>query len=192
MLKLAVTGGIGAGKSIVCQVFQKIGIPVFHADVVAKELTNNNAELRHQLIELFGQDIYQENGDIHRKRLAEIIFNDNFALQKVNEIIHPAVFNSFVQWAMEQNSPYVIQEAAIIFENGHTERFDKIITVTAPTELKIERCMRRDRINRELVLERMKNQLPDEYKIKHSDFVVVNDGMDMILPQILNIHNSLI
>lgn len=192
MLKVAVTGGIGSGKSIVCKVFRNLGIPIFNADSVAKELMNNNMEIRRQFIEWFGQDIYQENGDIHRKKLAEIIFNDNIALQKVNETIHPAVFNEFIQWAKVQTSPYVMQEAAIIFENGHTDRFDKIITVTAPVEVKISRCMKRDKVSRELVEDRMKNQLPDEYKINRSDFVIVNDDSKMILPQILNIHNTLI
>ena len=192
MLKVAITGGIGAGKTVVCRVFEKLGVPVFHADVVAKELLNSNFDIKKNLIELFGDDIYQKNETIHRKKLAEIIFNNHIALQKVNRIIHPVVFDEFNQWAEMQQTPYVLQEAAIIFENGHADRFDKIITVTAPVEMKIERCMKRDEISRELVLERMKNQIPDEEKAKHSDFVIVNDDREMILPQILKIHHSLI
>lgn len=192
MIKVAVTGGIGSGKSIVCLVFEKLGIPVFHADSVAKQLMNEDNTVREKLIELFGADIYQKNEGIHRKKLAEIIFNNQIALQQVNAVVHPVVFTEFKNWAEKQKAPYVVQEAAIIFENNHQDRFDKIITVTAPTELKIERCMKRDSISRELVIERMKNQLPDEYKMERSDYVIMNDDKEMVLPQILNIHNKLI
>lgn len=192
MIKIAVTGGIGSGKSIVCKVFEMLGIPVFYADSEAKMLMDGNDELRSQIILLFGEDIYQQNGAIHRKKLASIIFNDKIALLKLNELVHPAVFNEFLSWSKTKDTKYVIQEAAVIFENGHAHRFDKIITVTAPIELKIDRCMKRDNINRELVIERMKNQMPDEEKAKRSDYVIVNDDAQLVLPQILKIHQSLI
>ncbi|MFA9390480.1 MAG: dephospho-CoA kinase [Prolixibacteraceae bacterium] len=192
MLKVAITGGIGSGKSVVCRVFEKLGIPVFDADEVAKQLINNNKTIKEKLSELFGSDVYHKNGGIRRKYFAEIIFNDKIALAKVNELIHPAVFSEFNRWAEIQNSPYVIQESAIIFENGHSDRFDKIITVSAPLQLKIERCMLRDGISKEKVLERMKNQLSDAIKVKQSDYVIVNDNKEMILPQIVDIHNRLI
>lgn len=192
MMKVAVTGGIGSGKSVVCSVFNKMGIPVFNADFEAKQIVNYNETIKQKLIALFGADIYQQNGTIHRKKLADIIFNDKIALQNVNAIIHPAVYKAFQNWANIQKAPFVIQEAAIVFENGHTDRFDKIITVAAPIELKVERCIKRDGISKELVLERMKNQLPDDYKIEHSDFVVVNDNKQMILPQIIEIYNKLV
>lgn len=192
MIKVAVTGGIGSGKSTICMVFQKLGIPVFNADLVAKDILSNNLTVKNHLIKLFGSDIYQRNGALHRKKLADIIFNDKIALQKVNEIVHPVVYSRFIDWAKNQTSPYVIQESAIVFENDYINRFDKIITVTAPLELKIERCMARDGITRELVLERIKNQLPDENLMERSDFVIVNNDNEMVLPQIINIHNKLV
>ena len=192
-MKVAVTGGIGSGKSLVCSILEKIGVPVFYADDVSKMLINNSPEIKRSLTALFGTDIYLENGTIHRKKLANIIFNDNIALQKVNSIIHPEVRKAFDVWAEQQTSaPYVVQEAAILFESGLISHFDKIILVTAPLELKIERVMKRDSITRELVLERMKNQLPDKVKIEHSDFRIENDGRKMILSQILKIHEKLI
>lgn len=192
MLKIAVTGGIGAGKSVVCQVFKKLNIPVFNADLIAKEIINNNSEVKAALIKAFGSDIYLPEGIIHRKKLAEIIFYDKIALRKINSIVHPKVYETFQFWSEQQKSKFVIQEAAIVFENSHTDRFDKIITVTAPIDVKLKRTMQRDNVNKEKVLERMKNQLPDEYKIKHSDFVIINDDVSLILPQILNIYNRLI
>jgi dephospho-CoA kinase len=144
------------------------------------------------MVGLLGKDIYLQNGDINREKLAQIIFNDNIALQKVNEIIHPAVRKAFEKWAKKQTSPYVIQEAAIIFENQQSKNFNKIISVTAPVELKIKRVMERDNISGEDVLKRMKNQLPDEEKIRQSDYVINTDDQQLILPQIIEIHNKLI
>jgi len=192
MICVAITGGIGSGKSVVCKIFEKLGIPVFNADFEAKKLLNSSTTIRNNLTDLLGSDIYQANGDIHRKKMANRIFNDNFALQKVNEIVHPEVRKRFREWAEEQNSPYVIQEAAIIFESGQSHSFDKIITVTAPSELKIERVMKRDHVSREKVLERMNNQLPDELKVEKSDFVIVNDDIEMVIPQIIKIHKKLL
>lgn len=192
MIKVAVTGGIGSGKSVVCKIFEKIGIPVFNADFEAKKLINTSRTIHDKLVSLFGAAIYQSNGDIHRKKMADLIFNDNFALQKVNEIVHPEVRKRFTEWAEEQNSPYIIQEAAIIFESKQTQSFDKIITVTAPLELKIERVIKRDQVSKEEVYKRMQSQLPDEIKIAKSDFVIMNDEVEMIIPQIIEIHKKLI
>jgi dephospho-CoA kinase len=192
MIKVAVTGGIGSGKSVVCKIFEKIGIPVFNADFEAKKLINTSRTIHDKLVSLFGAAIYQSNGDIHRKKMADLIFNDNFALQKVNEIVHPEVRKRFIEWGKEQNSPYIIQEAAIIFESKQTQSFDKIITVTAPLELKIERVIKRDQVSKEEVYKRMQSQLPDEIKIAKSDFVIMNDEIEMIIPQIIEINNKLI
>lgn len=192
MIKVAVTGGIGSGKSVVCKIFEKIGIPVFNADFEAKKLINTSRTIHDKLVSLFGAAIYQSNGDIHRKKMADLIFNDNFALQKVNEIVHPEVRKRFIEWTEEQNSPYIIQEAAIIFESKQTQSFDKIITVTAPLELKIERVIKRDQVSKEEVYKRMQSQLPDEIKIAKSDFVIMNDEVEMIIPQIIEIHKNLI
>lgn len=191
MIKVAVTGGIGAGKSIVCQVFSKLKVPVFNADLVAKKLTDEDDEIKTKLIALFGNDIYLRNGTLHRKKLAEIIFNDKIALRNVNNIIHPKVYENFTAWCKKQESPYIIQEAAIVFENKHTKRFDKIITVTAPDDVKITRVIKRDKTTKDQVVERMKNQLPDAFKMKHSDFVIHNNGTQLMIPQILKIDKEL-
>lgn len=191
MISVAVTGGIGSGKSVVCKVFQHLGIPIFNADFQAKQLMQNDPVIKNMLLEYFGTDIYRSNGELDRKKLAKIIFNDQFALQKVNQLVHPAVYNAFQQWASQQVSRYVIQEAAVIFENNHQQRFDKIITVTAPNDLKINRTMQRDNIPREAVLQRIQNQLPDAYKVEHSNFTVINDDVHLIIPQILAIHKQL-
>lgn len=192
MIKVGITGGIGSGKSVVCSVFNKLGIPVFSADNTAIELMEKNQLVKSRLTALLGNDIYLDNGALDRKKMAGIIFNDQLVLRKVNEIVHPAVRNEFNSWAEKQTSAYVVQEAAILFESGQTSYFDKIVLVIAPLELKIERVMQRDNTTREKVLERMKNQWPDEKKIEQSDFVVLNDNSAMVLPQILEIHQKLI
>ncbi|MBN2264154.1 MAG: dephospho-CoA kinase [Prolixibacteraceae bacterium] len=190
MLKIGITGGIGSGKSLVCDVFKNLGIPVFNADLAAKHLMNNAPNIKQEISDSFGSDIYLKNNTLDRKKLASKIFNDQIALEKINAIVHPAVRNYFETWAQHQQTAYVIQEAAILYETGQIDQFDKIVLIIAPLEVKIERVMQRDTISRELVLERIKNQLPDSEKISKSDFVILNDGQQMLLPQILNIHNK--
>lgn len=192
MIKVAVTGGIGSGKSVVCKVFDHLGIPVFNADTEAKRLMDADQTIKHSLVTMFGSAIYRPNGYIDRKKLANIIFNDELALQNVNHLIHPAVYQSFLTWAEKQMTSYVIQEAAIVFENDHQHLFDQVVTVIAPHDLKIERCVQRDHSSRDAVLERMRNQLPDEYKIERSAYVINNDEQHLMLPQILQIHKELL
>lgn len=192
MLKIGITGGIGSGKSIVCDIFKKLGTPVFNADFAAKHLMNTSPNIKQKIIDTFGADIYLNSNILDRKKLASIIFNDQIALKKINAIVHPAVRDFFETWALQLQAKYVIQEAAILFETGQIDQFDKIVLVIAPLEVKIERVMQRDKILRELVVERIKNQLPDSEKISRSDFVILNDGQQMLLPQIINIHNKFI
>jgi dephospho-CoA kinase len=192
VIKVAVTGGIGSGKSFVCEVFEKIGIPVFNADRSAKEIMDSDNAIKEKLIYYFGADIYDEDKKLYRGKLANLIFNDKASLLKVNEIVHPAVRMEFEIWAEKQNAPYVIEEAAIVFESGQEHLFDKIILVYAPTELRIERVMKRDNITRDKVLERMNNQKNDESRNEKSDFIIVNDDKEMILPQIISINSKLI
>jgi dephospho-CoA kinase len=192
MIKVAVTGGIGSGKSVICEVFEKIGIPVFNADRSAKEIMDSDNNIKEKLISYFGADIYDSDEKLYREKFADIIFNDKATLKKVNEIVHPAVRMEFEVWAKKQNAPYVIEEAAIVFESGQEHLFDKIISVFAPMELRIERVMKRDNITRDKVLERMNNQRNDESRNEKSDFIIVNDDKEMILPQIININSKLI
>jgi dephospho-CoA kinase len=191
MLKVAVTGGIGSGKSIVCSVFEKLGIPVYYADKAAKRLMDSDIEIRKKMINSFGMDIFDVDYKLNRTKFASIIFNNAEALSIINGIVHPDVRKEFNIWMSQQSAPYVIQEAAIVFESGLSDIFDKIITLSAPVEVRIDRVMKRDNITRERVLERIKNQMDEDLKIKLSDFIIVNDGKEMLLPQILNIHKNL-
>ena len=191
MIKVGLTGGIGSGKTYISKIFEKLGVPVFSADNVAKKIVNTDYQIKKELIKNFGSDIYLENGSIHRKKLANIIFQNDIALQKINSIIHPVVRSEFDKWAKQQTSNYVIQEAAILFENNQNYLFDKMITVTAPMQTKIARVMVRDKISANMVKQRMKKQLEDEIKIAKSDYIIINNGIEMIIPQIVRIHNKL-
>jgi dephospho-CoA kinase len=192
MIKVAVTGGIGSGKTTVCNVFSKLGVPVFNADKAARYLINNDELIILQLKELFGSNIYLNNNEIDRNKLAKIIFNDNFALKEVNKIIHPEVRKEFAKWVLNKEKPYVIQEAAILFENNQESFFDCVITVTAPVGIRIKRVVKRDGIDEDEVFSRVKNQLDDEIKIKKSHFIIENDGLKLILPQIIKIHKTIL
>ncbi|PKQ63344.1 dephospho-CoA kinase [Labilibaculum manganireducens] len=191
MLKVGLTGGIGSGKSIVGRAFEMMGIPVYIADIEAKRLMVFDSELRNLLISRFGNQIYDSNFNLNRKLLAEIVFNDSEALQDINSIVHPAVRKDFIRWC-EQHSqiPYVIQESAIIFDSGLYKNFDKIITVAAKDEIRIQRVMERDSMSRELIVERMRSQLPESVRIEKADFVIYNNT-ELILPQIERIDKQI-
>lgn len=191
MLKIGLTGGIGTGKSIVAEVFKLLGIPVYVSDKEAKRLMIESDEIRTSLIDRFGIDVYTENKTLNRKYISGIIFNNPKALQDINAIVHPAVRNDFEYWSEKQQSPYVIQESAILFDTGLYKNFDKIICVTADEELRIKRVMDRDGVDANAVKERMKSQLAESVKIEKSDFVIYNNS-DLILPQIIEIHKELL
>ncbi len=191
MLKVGITGGIGSGKSTVCQVFKHLGIPVYQADVEAGILMDTDIEIRNKLINLFGDSIY--NDRLKRDIFAGIIFNNREALRNVNSIVHPAVRSRFFKWAEnKKDKKYILFEAAILFESGTYKLLDKIITVTAPEKLRIERVMAYKNYSVEKIRNIIKNQLPDKLKIKQADYVIVNDNKTLILPRILDIHNRLI
>lgn len=190
-MKVGITGGIGSGKTMVCRVFSKLGVPVFKSDEVARELMCRNDKVREQLICLFGKDIYLKNGDIDRNKLANIIFNDKIALKNVNQVVHPEVRKRFIEWSAKQNAAYLVQESAILFENKLTEFYDKIIVVTAADQLRIDRAMKRDNHTRKQVLEKMKNQLPQEEKVRRADFVVDNNEDRLVIPQVLEIDEKI-
>lgn len=191
MLKVGLTGGIGSGKSVVSKVFELLGIPVYVADVEAKRLMNSDSEIRSKLIAKFGSQVYDLNNNLNRKFLADIIFKQPEALQEVNAIVHPLVRKDFERWMVEYvDSPYVVQESAILFDTGLYQFFDKIITVTADEEVRIKRVMQRDSVSKEMVLDRMKNQLPEWSKIQRSDFVIYNNS-ELVLPQIIKIDREI-
>jgi len=192
MLKVGITGGIGSGKSLVCEIFKQLGIAVYHADTESKQLVNTDTEIRTKLIAQFGEQIYAQNNEIARKQLAALIFNDKQALNIVNSIVHPVVVQHFEQWILNhQNEKYILKEAAILFESDTYKNMDKIITVCSPLEIRIKRVMERDNTNRETILKRIENQLSDEDKIAQSDFVITNDEKQLIIPQVIEIHKIL-
>lgn len=187
MLKVGLTGGIGSGKTVVADIFKVLGIPVFDADAAAKEIMEKDETLISQIKKEFGEEAY--NGTkLNRKYLADIVFNDPFQLEKLNAIVHPATIQAGWNWAARQTSPYVVKEAALMFEAGSAAGLDYVIGVTAPKHLRIKRVMERSGLSREEVLSRMNRQVDDVIKMRLCDFVIVNDEQQMVLPQVMNIH----
>ena len=189
--KLGVTGGIGSGKTSVCRVFDVLRVPVFSADRDATETMEKDKTIIGKLNSIAGKDLYV-TGSLNRMELARIIFNDKTLLEKVNLLVHPAVFDHFRNWALGQIAPYVIMEAAILFESGGSKFVDRVATVVAPVEQRIERVIQRNKLSREQVMERMKNQMDDETRIKLSDYVINNSENDMIITAILEIHKDIL
>jgi len=190
-LSIGLTGGIGSGKSLVADFFRFLGIPVYTADVEAKRLMVTSELIRESLIEAFGESVYLETGGLNRPELAKIIFKDTEALKKVNAIVHPQVRQDYQKWLQKQTqASYVIQESAILFDTGLYKNFDKIITVTADTEVRIERVMERDGCSKQSVLERMSKQISEQEKIERSDFVIYNTS-ELVIPQIIEIDEQL-
>ena len=190
-MKLGITGGIGSGKTSVCKVFNVLGIPVFSADPEAREIMDNDRKIRRAINEIVGKNIYP-GGKLGRMELASLIFNDRDLLEKVNSLVHPVVFEHFNRWAEKQTTPYVIMEAAILFESGASKLVDRVATIVAPVEERISRVTRRNKLNREQVMERIKNQMTDDQRIKMSDYVINNSENDMIIPVIFRINEDLL
>ncbi len=189
--KLGITGGIGSGKTSVCRVFKVLGIPVFSADRVAQQIMESDKEIIKGINSIAGMDLYL-SGKLDRMTLASIIFNDNTLLNKVNSLVHPSVFEQFRRWVPEQNAPYAIMEAAILFESGASEIVDRIVTIIAPEEERIHRVILRNKLSKEQITERMRNQIDDETRAKNSDYIISNSENEMIIPAILTIHNDIL
>jgi dephospho-CoA kinase len=189
--KLGITGGIGSGKTSVCRVFGVLGIPTFSADPEARIIMENDESIMRRINSITGKDLFAE-GKLDRMEMANIIFNDKSILEKINSLVHPVVFDHFRQWQKEQNAPYVILEAAIMFESGAAKLVDKTATIVASVEERIERVIRRNNLTREQVLERMRNQMDDKTRIELSDYVIRNSENDMIIPAILKIHDDIL
>ncbi|UEG48801.1 dephospho-CoA kinase [Ferruginibacter lapsinanis] len=191
MLKIGITGGIGSGKSVVAKVFEALGVPVYYADDASKRLMNEDPYLKQQIREKFGEASYI-NGQLNRPYLSSIVFKDPEKLAILNSLVHPATIKDAESWMHQQTTPYAIKEAAIIFESGSQEYLDKIIGVYAPTPLRIQRTMQRDNITREEVLSRMNKQIDEEIKMRLCDYVITNDEQQLLIPQILKIHEELL
>ena len=167
-----------------------MGYPVFYSDTAAKEILSSDSNVRNQIIELFGSETYIGHNP-NREYLAQMVFNDSQKLEQLNQIVHPAVRNQFKEWSKNQNSNLVFNEAAILFELGSYKNFSKTILVTSPTELRIERILKRDQSTVEKIKSRMQNQWSDAQKSSLADFVIVNDEQTLILPQVLEILKKL-
>lgn len=190
-LQIGLTGGIGSGKSTVAKVFELLGVPVYYADIRSKFILKNNVQVKQKIKEYWGEKVLDVSGNIDTKALAAIVFNNESELQKLNALLHPLVANDYEQWLVAQTSSCVMKEAAILIESGSYKTCDKIIVVTVPEALAIERVKLRDNVSEEQVRARMSKQMPSDEKVKYADFVIVNDGIKMLIPQILEIHKQL-
>jgi len=192
MLKVGITGGIESGKTTVCKIFELLNIPVYYADERAKWLMTNHKDLINQLKDTFGAAVYHDSGALNRPYLANIVFNDRSKLDLLNNIVHPAVHLDGVQWHNAQKAvPFTLKEAALFFENGSYKSMDKMITVSAPEAIRIERVIARDQTDEAAVKARISKQLPDNEKVKRSDYVIHNDGSQSLILQVLEIYSKL-
>jgi dephospho-CoA kinase len=189
MLKIGLTGNIGSGKSFVCRIFDSLGVPVFYADQEAHKILNHPHTLP-QLIKEFGVEIIKQDQQIDRKLLASIVFSKPEKLNALNSIIHPRLLTEFASWAqLHEDFKYIIMEAAILFENDFQKNVDKTVVVAAPLEIRLQRVVERDALDEKSVMQRMQNQLSDAHKELLADYLIINNGDEMLLPQIIKLHN---
>lgn len=191
MLKVGLTGGIGAGKSTVAHIFEVLGIPVYHADQEAKRLMQTNPLLMEKIRTAFSENAYME-GILDRKYLSSLVFNDKQKLELLNSIVHPFTIQDGKEWMKKQSSSYAIKEAALIFESGSQGEFDCIVGVFAPTTLRLHRTIQRDQVEREKVIHRMEKQLDENIKMKLCDHVLINNEQTLLIPQVIALHEKLI
>ncbi len=192
MLKVGITGGIGSGKTTICRVFEILSVPVFNADITAKEIMITERDLVEKIKVQFGKEAYFDNGELNRKYLSDIVFNNPNELQVLNDLVHPAAIKAFDDWASEQESPYCLHEAAILYESGAYKSCDYSILVFAPEPLRIQRVMKRDGIDEIAVRARIDMQMPEIKKKELADFVIINDEVTAVIPQVLKLHKYLL
>jgi len=189
MLKIGITGNIGSGKTTVSKIFEVLGIPVFYADDEAKKVMVTDQILIAAIKQTFGKESYFEDGSLNRKHIASIVFNNEAELLKLNAITHPAVFRAFDNWVTQFNNvPYVLKEAALLFESSSYQMCNKTIVVTAPLDLRIKRVMQRDGFTEAEIISRDSRQFSEEEKTRLADYVIKNDNQQLVIPQVLELH----
>ena len=191
MLRVGLTGGIGSGKSTVAKIFELLNVPVYYADAASKRLYETDEELKASIKKHFGEEMY-EGGHLNKARLASIVFKDPSKLQLLNQLVHPPTIRDAEEWMKKQQAPYVIKEAALIFESGSSSGLDLVIGVRAPQHLRIKRVMDRDHVSREEVMERMRRQIDEEIKMRLCDIIIENDEQHLVIPQVLGMHEKLV
>lgn len=191
MLKVGITGGIGSGKTTACKVFETLGIPVYYADTEAKRIMVEDQVLIKGIIGAFGRESYTVDGTLNNKHIAGIVFKDKAELEKLNALVHPAVFRAFDNWVSSiKDKPYIVKEAALLFESGSYKMCDYNILVTSPMPVRLERVMLRDNATEEQVRARIDKQLSDEEKAKLADHIVINDESISLIAQLLDLHHK--
>lgn len=186
MIKVGLTGGIGSGKTTIAKIFGILNIPVYNADDAAKRLMNTNEKLKATIIEHFGEYSYA-NGELDRKYLASIVFNNKEKLDLLNSLTHPVTIEDAEKWMNKQNAPYIIKEAALLFESGAAERLDYVIGVYAPQHIRVKRVMERDKLSAEEVMKRISRQIDEEMKMKLCNFIITNNEQQLVIPQVLEL-----
>jgi dephospho-CoA kinase len=192
MYQLGLTGGIGSGKTLVCSILEKLGVPVYYADSAARRLMNSDEELSKNIVGVFGAEVYN-GASLNRDLLARKVFGNQEMLDKLNAMVHPAVRKDYSGWIESQKgAPYVVEEAAILFESGADRLLDGSVLVYAPEALRIQRVMKRDGVDEESVRSRMMHQMDEDKKKERADHVIYNDEKEMLLPQVIALHNKVL
>ena len=195
LLAIGVTGNIGSGKTTVCKIFEGLGLDIYYADAMAKRLYQTDSELKEGVLNLFGDASYDSDGELVRQVLSDAIYRDPKLREALNELVHPRVFADFKEWCDQKRvmgKPYVIKEAAILFESGADKTVDLVIGVVAPLPLRLARVMGRDGGNEEAVMLRVQSQTPQEQWMDRCDYIINNDGQLPLEAQALTIHEALL
>ncbi len=190
-MRIGITGGIGSGKSTVAKIFETLGVPIYYADDAARRIMNENEALREAIQRSFGEETYI-NQQLNRSYLASLVFGNEEKLALLNELVHPLTIEDSEKWMQAKSGPYAIKEAALIFESDVWKGLDKVIGVSSPYKLRLQRAMQRDSISEEAVLARMSKQMNEEEKMKRCDFIIYNDERQLLIPQVLAVHEKLL